>query len=213
MSATTTSLLRTPSGREDGPGQENQPDQDETDGLYGPRGWSVRAGVWDVLARARDEMRSTTVPGRFGLAPQGGIRGGRPVDDYTPFHDMGPSEARRLLEILPADQLEDRQNLGPTLGSLLHACAGASGRVRLSGYGIGPQRTDERVTVEALWVADPDLMDLEVYEDHDDGCCCTQVWRQVEERYGLDAQAAPDEIKVVRRLWTSGEPGTWMWWD
>lgn len=185
----------------------------EEEGLYGPRGWSVRAGVWEVLAGARDELRSTMIPGRFGIAPQGHIDKEGPVDDYTPFHDMGPSAARRLLEILPARQLEDRQNLGPSLGCLLRACASASGRVRLSGYGIGPQRSDERVTVEALWVADPDLLDLEIDDDHEEGCCCQQVWQMVEERYGLDARACPDEISVIRLQWSWGEPGTWLWWD
>ncbi|WP_243856467.1 MULTISPECIES: hypothetical protein [Actinomyces] len=182
-------------------------------GLYGPRGWSVRVGVWDVLDTCHDEMRSATVPAAFGLKPRGIIEDGEPVDDYTPFHDLGPSQARRLLEILPAAQLEDRQNLSPTLGSLLRACARSQGRIRLSGYGIGPQRPDERVTVEALWVQDPDLLDLELLETHDDGCHCREVWDLVRQRYDLDAQCVPDEIRVCRRRWTRGQTGTWLWWD
>lgn len=187
--------------------------QDEERGLYGPRGWSVRAGVWDVLAQCRDELRSIDVPTSHGLAPSGLIEDGEPLDDYTPFHDLGPAEARRLLEILPDEQLEDRQNLSPSLGSLLRACVRAQGRVRLSGYGIGPRRSDERVTVEALWVQDPDLLEMEVHDQHDEGCCCRQLWDTVRRRYDLDAQAVPDEMRACRRLRTTGALGTWLWWD
>ena len=136
-----------------------------------------------------------------------------PVDDYMPFHDLGPQAAARLLEVLPEAQLADRQNLAPTLGSLLRACARADGRVRLSGYAIGPRRPDERVTVEALWIADPDLLDMEVHDEHDEGCRCRVLWDTVRERYELDARALPDEMRPMRRQWTHGWVGTWLWWD
>ena len=138
---------------------------------------------------------------------------GTPQDDYTPFHDLGPRVARRLLEILPAAQLQDRQNLAPTLGALLRACARAGGRVRLSGYGIGPQRPDERVTVEGLWIADADLLALEISEIHDEYCACLALWETVRTRYELDAESAPDEVRFVYRHWKHGPLGTWLWWD
>lgn len=186
----------------------------EARGLYGPRGWTVSAGVWEVLGRCRDHLRSTAIPAAHGIAPQGLIGDdGVPLDDYTPFHAMGPDGARRLLEVLPAQALEDRQNLAPSLGPLLRACAGAEGRVLLSGYGIGPQRDDERVTVEALWVADPDLQDMEVTEEHGPACRCRELWRTVRDRYGLDAEAVPDEIRRVGAAWTGGATGWWLWWD
>ena len=56
-------------------------------GLYGPRGWSARAGVRPLL---------------FGVFVDG------PVDDYMPFNDLGPQAAARLLEVLPEAQLADR---------------------------------------------------------------------------------------------------------
>ena len=182
-------------------------------GLYGPRGWSVTVGVWDVLDACRDEVRSCALPTALGQGACGLIEDGEPVDDYTPFHDLGPDQARRLLDILPEDQLEDRQNLSPSLGALLRACVRAQGRVRLSGYGIGPQRPDERVTVEALWVQDPDLLAFEVHEEHDEGCRCRELWETVRRRYDLDAEALPDEMRACRRLWTHGQVGTWLWWD
>lgn len=209
------------------------------EGLYGPRGWSVRAGVRLLLAACRDDLRSVGPPAPVhpGPEPEGpdfdaGFRGDdedlggdaeglvldelgddAPFDDYTPFHDLGPRAAARLLEVLPEAQLADRQNLAPTLGSLLRACARADGRVRLSGYAIGPRRPDERVTVEALWIADPDLLDMEVHDEHDEGCCCRVLWDTVRERYGLDARALPDEMRPMRRQWTHGQVGTWLWWD
>lgn len=182
-------------------------------GMYGPRGWTVRAGVWEVVDACRDELRATRIPAGFGLGPQSLIVDGVPEQDYTPFHDMGPRHARRLIEILPAEQLADRQNLAPTLGTFLAACVRAQGRVRLSGYGIGPQRQDERLSVEGMWVADTDLLDLEVCERHDEQCQCGQIWDLVNGRYHLDAQGLPDEIGPRRRLWDHGEVGTWLWWD
>lgn len=189
------------------------PGADECEqGMYGPRGWSVRAGVWEVLAQAADELRGCMIPASHGLDPAT-VLDGRPQSDYTPFHDLGPDQARRLLEILPPAQLQDRQNLGPTLGSALRACVAGNGRVRLSGYGIGPQRRDERVTVEGMWIADSDLLAFEVDEEHSEGCRCLELWDRVRRRYELLAQCPPDEIRQLRRLWTSGEVGTWVWWD
>lgn len=225
-----------PARRASGPDGVAPPRQE---GLYGPRGWSVRAGVRPLLAACRDDLRSVgpPAPAHPGPEPEGpdfdaGFWGGAedlggdaegpvldepgddaPFDDYTPFHDLGPGAAARLLEVLPEAQLADRQNLAPTLGSLLRACARADGRVRLSGYAIGPRRPDERVTVEALWIADPDLLDMEVHDEHDEGCCCRVLWDTVRERYGLDARALPDEMRPMRRQWTHGQVGTWLWWD
>lgn len=233
----------TPGRRASGPDGVAPP---RREGLYGPRGWSVRAGVRPLLAACRDDLRSVgpPAPARPGPEPEGpdfdaGFWGDdedlggdaedlggdaegpvldepgddAPFDDYTPFHDLGPQAAARLLQILPEAQLADRQNLAPTLGSLLRACARADGRVRLSGYAIGPRRPDERVTVEALWIADPDLLDMEVHDEHDEGCCCRVLWDTVRERYGLDARALPDEMRPMRRQWTHGQVGTWLWWD
>ena len=225
-----------PARRASGPDGVAPPRQE---GLYGPRGWSVCAGVRPLLAACRDDLRSVgpPAPAHPGPEPEGsdfdaGFWGGAedlggdaegpvldepgddaPFDDYTPFHDLGPQAAARLLQILPEAQLADRQNLAPTLGSLLRACARADGRVRLSGYAIGPRRPDERVTVEALWIADPDLLDMEVHDEHDEGCCCRVLWDTVRERYGLDARALPDEMRPMRRQWTHGQVGTGLWWD
>ena len=53
------------------PPREDHWDQEDGTGLYGPRGWTVRAGVWRELARCRDELRSTVIPAEFGHNPRG----------------------------------------------------------------------------------------------------------------------------------------------
>lgn len=197
-----------------------QAEPGQTTGLYGPRGWTVTAGVWRVLAEHRDTLRSQSVPAAFNLPPSGLIVDGVPQDDYTPFHALDRSGAARLREAMKEypDALSDRQNLAPSLRALLDACEKGEGRMVLSGYGIGPQRDDERVTVEALWVSDPDLLTMNVTTSHEAGCQCRDLWKAVRERYGLDADAMPDEIRKCVRPGTTGTPGPeemgwWMWWD
>lgn len=198
------------------PHWESEPGQ--TSGLYGPRGWTVNAGVWLVLADFRDALRSDAIPAAFGHPAAGLIVDGVPRDDYTPFHGLDGSGAARLREAMKdtPEALTDRQNLSPSLGRLLDACEAAEGRMVLSGYGIGPQRNDERVTVEALWVADPDLLAMDVTDSHEAGCQCRDLWKAVRERYGLDAEAMPDEIRKCPRPASTQPPtemGWWMWWD
>lgn len=195
-----------------------QAEPGQTTGLYGPRGWTVNAGAWLVLADFRDPLHSDAIPAANGLPPQGIITGGVPQDDYVPFRGLDRSGAARLREAMKEtpDALTDRQNLAPSLDRLLAACEAAEGRVLLSGYGIGPQRDDERVTVEALWVTDPDLLTMTVTAEHDGACQCRELWRTIRERYDLDAEAMPDEIrKCPHPGWTetTGDMGWWLWWD
>ena len=117
--------------------------------LYGPPGWTVRIGLWRLLEPWLDTPRC--LPGESPLRLDAR---GAPESDYVPFRGMDAATAADLLSRLPAAALSDRQNLAPSLKSMLTACAGADGQVRLCGYGIGPQREDERLSVEALWVAD-----------------------------------------------------------
>ena len=176
--------------------------------LYGPPGWTVRIGLWHLLEPWLDAPRR--LPGETALRVDAV---GAPTSDYVPFRGMDAATAADLLVRLPVPALADRQNLSPSLESMLTACARADGRVRLSGYGIGPQRDDERLSAEALWIADPDLLDMEVHDEHDEGCRCRVLWDTVRERYELDARALPDEMRPMRRQWTHGQVGTWLWWD
>ena len=163
--------------------------------LYGPPGWTVRIGLWRLLEPWLDTPRC--LPGESPLRLD--ARGG-PVSDY-------------VLSRLPAAALRDRQNLAPSLKTMLTACAGADGQVRLCGYGIGPQREDERLSVEALWVADADLQGYEVLVEHSRDCQCSALWERVKDRYELDAGGIPDDIVRTRPEWAGGGVGWWMWWD
>lgn len=176
--------------------------------LYGPPGWTVSIGMWHLLEPWLDTPRC--------LPEEAALRTdavGAPMSDYVPFHGMDASTAAELLARVPAPALADRQNLSPSLRAMLRACAGADGRVRLSGYGIGPQRDDERLSAEALWIADPDLQGYEVFAEHSRSCQCSALWERVSRRYDLDARSVPDDIVRTRPEWAGGGVGWWMWWD
>jgi len=176
--------------------------------LYGPPGWTVRIGLWCLLEPWLDVPRC--LPGETALHMDAV---GAPMSDYVPFRGMDAATAADLLALIPVPALADRQNLSPSLKAMLTACAGADGRVRLSGYGIGPQREDERLSAEALWVADPDLQGYEVFAEHNRLCQCSALWERVKERYELDARCIPDDIVRTRPEWAGGGVGWWMWWD
>ena len=173
--------------------------------LYGPPGWTVRIGLWHLLEPWLDAPRC--LPGETPLRTDAL---GAPMSDYVPFRGMDAATAADLLLRLPAPALVDRQNLSPSLRTMLTACAHADGRVRLSGYGIGPQREDERLSVEALWVADPDLQGYEVFVEHSRACQCSALWERVRDRYELDAHSVPDDIVRTRPEWAGGGVGWWM---
>ena len=161
----------------------------------------MRIGLWRLLEPWLDAPRC--LPGESPLRLDAL---GAPVSDYVPFRGMDAATAADLLCRLPGAALSDRQNLAPSLKTLLTACAGADGQVRLCGYGIGPQREDERLSVEALWVADADLQGYEVLAEHSRDCQCSALWERVKERYELDTGCVPDDIVRTRPEW-AGEPG------
>ena len=176
--------------------------------LYGPPGWTVRIGLWRLLEPWLDTPRC--LPGESPLRLDAR---GTPESDYVPFRGLDAATAADLLSRLPAAALRDRQNLAPSLKTMLTACAGADGQVRLCGYGIGPQREDERLSAEALWVADTDLQGYEVLVEHSRDCQCSALWERVRDRYELDACCIPDDIVRTRPEWAGGGVGWWMWWD
>lgn len=159
-----------------------------------------------------EEILDGTIPGIESQRSQP-IEDGVPVQDYTPLHNIGSYEARELLGMLPSDVLTDRHNLSPSLARLLRVCAGASGKVRLSGYGIGPQRSDERISIDGMWIDAPECLELLEHEEHSPRCDCVSVWKRLKKQYWLDAEGIPDEIQVMPRHWDRGPLGIWLWWD
>ena len=105
-------------------------------GLYGHSGWLDDTGI-------RALLRPLTASGSE-------------CSDYVRVQGIGSAVAERLLALLPAGQLEDRQNNAPALGDLLSAAVAHPG-VRLCGYLIAPPRWDERLTIDALLVPASDL--------------------------------------------------------
>ena len=105
-------------------------------GLYGHSGWLDDTGI-------RALLRPLTASGSE-------------CSDYARVQGIGSAVAERLLALLPAEQLEDRQNNAPALGDLLSAAVAHPG-VRLCGYMIAPPRWDERLTIDAVLVPASDL--------------------------------------------------------
>lgn len=166
--------------------REDSPDL--PNGYYGPEGWTKKTGVTDIMEKY--------VNPRMGIG------------DYKRFTNLEGEDAAKLLKTLPTKALEDRQNDSPTLGSMLAACAANPGKVHLSGYMIGDSRTDERISVDAILVADPvasESRQLNVKEAH-------KVWTNYEEKLGLDAIGSPDEVYGAEE--SENHPRSWvMWWD
>lgn len=165
--------------------QMEKDDPEMTDGLYGQLGWVEKTGAADALAGYMDE----------------GEVGG----DYHRFSTLDSKGAEKLLEVLPSITHQDRQNDAPTLGTMLAACAANPEKVSLSGYTIGDSRWDERVSVDTIHIVDPEAVEgtrLSGQEARD-------KWHEYQEKLGLDAWEAPDEIYC-----SGGEkPGWEMWWD
>ena len=173
--------------------------------LYGPEGWTLDSGVWNVASRSEPDE-------------EGAIVDGKPTTDYVRFNRLGSAGAQTLLDNLPAEALKDKQNCGPELERLLKACAAHQDKVLLSGYCIAPERTDERITVDAVWVSDelaPELEGLSVKRSHDKNCHCKRVWEAAAKRFNLNADTMPDDITHRAALGRSPQTseGWYFWWD
>lgn len=84
--------------------------------------------------------------------------------------------AADLLSRLPIVAPSDRQNLAPSLKTMLTIYAGADGQTRLRGYDIDPQRESERLSAKALWVVDIGLQGYEVLVEYSWDCQYSALW-------------------------------------
>ncbi|MFT4110328.1 hypothetical protein [Propionicimonas sp.] len=166
-------------------------------------GWMLDAGVVDVLA----PVLLTQTSGD---------------DSYYRLTLVGARIAARLLELLPQDYLaSQRQNDGPTIGTVLRAVVAHPDDLFAHGYVIGPSRCDERITVEGVLfraggryrLCPPGGPEL-------DGCDCAELYARLSGEFGVDdADAFPDELSL--RDGPGPDPaapseGTWWyraWWD
>lgn len=136
----------------------------------------------------------------------------RDSGDLVRFTRLSGPTAQELLDRLPADMLEERQNWSPSLGSFLRAAAANPGRVEVFGYLVGPAREDERLSVDGAVVFD--VPAFRVSEDHDDGCECRELWAYARDAFGIDdAEYGPDEITPWYDPREPGKAGWRLWWD
>lgn len=155
--------------------------------------------------------------------------------DLTRIVGLDGGAARALLSRLPADGLAERQNYAPTLGDLLTVIAAHPGEVSGIGYVVGPDRADERLSLDGLLIKDPSLYDFapdiqlgqipamvrdldeedwEDYHEHRQACLthstARQQWFAARHRYGIaGAETPPTEIEV--RL-AGGRHVLRLWW-
>lgn len=166
--------------------RENNPDL--PNGHYGPLGWTKKTGVTDIMEDYVNPRMS--------------------IGDYKRFHNLDGQSASKLLKVLPKAALEDRQNDSPSLGSLLAACAANPDKVHLSGYVVGDSRVDERVSVDAILIADSQASEYRQLQDGE----AFNIWRGYQEKLGLDSDCPPDEVYGAEE--GENHPRSWvMWWD
>ena len=177
--------------------------------LYGPTGWTTELGIWPLLANHLDTHLHPDHPEDLRTS----MAAGTPDVDYIPLHGIDATTAKTLLDVLPTTALNDRQNLAPTLRTLLTACATANDQVHLSGYGISPKRPDERLSIDTIWIADPDLLEIKVHPQHRHDCQCDRLWAEIASRYHLDSLSMPDEILHTRPEWAPNTQELSLWWD
>ena len=184
-----------------------------------PRGWTFDLGVPDLLApyasaSALEAYRALGAPVGAGerSGPGGSI-------GLLHFAGLGATEAAILLERLPPGDLLDRQNFSPTLGAFLRSAVAYPGEVELHGYCVGPDREDERVSVEGvLLYAHPELIIAQETPwreaPHPASCQCAELWRIAQHDYGLaDAECPPDEYGRFRSRRRPDEHCWRLWWD
>ncbi len=142
-------------------------------------------------------------------------------DSFFRFSSLGADVAVTLLDRLPELYLAtERQNDGPTIGSVLRAVAANPEHLRAHGYVIGPGRCDERITVEGvLFRADAEYRLCPIYGPPLDNCDCERLYGRLRFELGVhDAFVRPHELdRWLGYDWNDGQyrPERWYraWWD
>jgi hypothetical protein len=192
-----------------------------------PRGWTFDLGVPEIVApyaRSADVEQYERL--RSGGAPAAKKWRGELRHGGLLYHSGITGEAaQRLLDVLPISSLCDRQNDSPTVGTFLRSAAKHPGVVELIGYCVGPDRADERFSVEGLLLVPTRKSELDFYVQtsdpwaeeppkHEDRCQCRDLWELVQSTYGVDdALRFPTEIDAFSDYWTPNPRRGWrLWW-
>lgn len=168
----------------------------------GEHGWMLEAGLDEVLAPLL----------------YGDIFG---ASSFYRFSSLGSEAATALLRILPSDYLAtERQNDGPTIGTVLRAVVAHPEDLRAHGYVIGPGRCDERITVEGVLMRTEQEFTLcPLYGPPLSRCDCEELYRVLADDFGVDdARRHPDELdRWFGYEWseTGYQGANWYraWWD
>jgi len=167
-------------------------DEPIREGMYGPMHWL-------------DDRHVTAL-----LAPY--VCGGWDLGDYARFADLGGSDARRLLRLLPPPARGDRQNNAPSICDLLRAAARTDG-LTLEGYMIRAPRWDERISVDTVCVPETQILTRTGQQLDDEACPSYQHWLGLVAVLGLDQDATPpDDMRFLVRDASSAR-WLWAWWD
>ena len=170
---------------------------------YMSNGWTVFSALYELFGLSRPCCLSTSTDGPLKWAGADA--------DYVPLARIDYIQARLALRLLPPLALKDRQNRAPELGSLLRACAASEGDIWLQGYLIGPARSDERLSVDGIFIAQDERGPWRVDTFHSAACQCQGLWGYLQSELGLDG-AMPDEI-IWHEMDATGAQGWWLWWD
>jgi len=166
-------------------------------GMFGAPGWTIPA-VADQIAPFTS---SEHTPAAY-VSSTGYPKGNGDGDSVIRFAGLPAVQARTLLGRLTRGQLADRVGGGPSTGSLLQAAAANPGTVEVHGFAVGPDRNDERLALEGIFIYDEQLTDE------------AAVKRDAWSKYGLgDAAYPPDQITQVVNPWRPGEKAWRLWWD
>ena len=168
-------------------------------GMYGARGWTGTAKIGTIIHPYR-----TNQVWSDGLDDDECEYDITMVQPFDPFTGLPGSAARQLLDTLTESNLDDRQNLAPTCRELL-TIAAERDDVELVGYGVGPARHDERVSIEGfMYYPRNDFADLTP----------RNAWERIRRDLNITTQhGAPDEVLRFRPHWCPGREGWWVWWD
>nr|WP_282921690.1 hypothetical protein [Mobiluncus sp. Marseille-Q7826] len=167
-------------------------------GIYGPRGWTVLEGVTTLTLPYSDWMW-------FDMAREYPDVDVEEMVDYLPYSDGDAWLATQLLKVIPPNALDERQNYAPRVEDLLQLVAQHPAETFFSGYMIGPQRFDERLSIDTIFVS-PHLLGLGPDDEDPHGAYAGL------KRFELGEDACPDEVSVFynrhlnRQLWR-------FWWD
>ncbi|OKL49926.1 hypothetical protein [Boudabousia marimammalium] len=178
-------------------------------------GWTVESGIFDLIEpcispdQLKDFLQFSRLVQSESEVEQAGDNS---PPDFARFKNLTAETVLELIERLPGRALADRQNEAPLLLDFLRACLKNPDDVSLFGYYVGPQRGDERISVEGMLYHRHS--DLEIKRFHDESCSCDELWDYIVEECDWSEAiiSTPDELTEVSSEHPQGV-GWRLWWD